>query len=86
MKYSDSVPLDEKSADGIVLGQKSSYSRPLTIEEKYFVEEPHQKNDVGNYVEFFMKAIVNGNVYHCMKYKRQSRRKIDIIGTKLFDI
>ena len=60
----------------------ASYSRPLTIEEKYLVEELHQRNDVENDGEFFTKAIVNGNVFHCTKYRRQSRRKNYIIGTK----
>ena len=52
------------------------------MEEKYLVEEFYQRNDVESDGEFFTKAIVNGNVFHCTKYKRQSRRKNYVIGTK----
>lgn len=60
----------------------ASYSRPLSVEEKYLVKEFYQRNDVESDGEFFTKAIVNGNVFHCTKYKRQSRRKNYVIGTK----
>ena len=32
--------------------------------------------------EFFTKAIVNGNVFQCINYRRKSRRKNYIVGTK----
>ena len=42
--------------------EEASYSRPLSIEEKFLVEELYQRNDVQNDGEFFTKAVVNGNV------------------------
>lgn len=60
-----------------------SYSRPLSIEERYVVEEFFQRDDVEDDAEFFTKAVVNGaSVLHCANYRRKSRRNNCIVEVK----
>ena len=71
-----------RKVEGNITFLGASYSRPLSIEERYLVEEFLERNDIENDGEFFMKAIVKENVFHCTNYKRQSRRKNYVVGTK----
>ena len=59
----------------------ASYSRKLSVEERYLVENHAGDilNDNAN-AEFFTKAVVNGNVFHCQNYSRNSRRRNSIVG------
>ncbi len=60
----------------------ASYVRPLSIEEKYVLEECYETECICDDAEFFTKAVVNGNIFHCINYKRKSRRKNYIVETK----
>ena len=52
-----------------------------SVEERYLCE-----NHAGyipnchEHAEFFTKAVVNGNVFHCQNYSRNTRRKSSIVG------
>ena len=51
----------------------ASYSRPLSIEERYVFAEFVQRDDVEDDAKFFTKAVVNGaSVLHCVNYRRKS--------------
>ena len=56
--------------------------RLLRIEEKYILEEYYKTECICDDAEFFTKAVVNGNIFHCINYKWKSRRKNYIVGTK----
>lgn len=64
-----------------VLG--ASYFRKLSVEERYLLEL-HSDDllyDDGD-GEFFTKAVVNGNLFHCLNYTRDSRKKNYIVGLR----
>ena len=60
-----------------------SYFRELSIEERYLLELKYAYIPSENAVaEFFTKAVVMGNVFHCQNYTRNSRKKNSIVGLK----
>ena len=56
--------------------------RPLSIEERYVVKEYYGTECISGHSEFFTKAVAKGNVFHCINYARQPRRKNYLVGTK----
>ena len=68
-------------SNGIVF-MGASYCRQFSIEEEFLVENDAWLSAAhdGGQAEFFLKAVIKGQVVHCEEYKRSSRRKNSIVG------
>ena len=58
----------------------ASYYKQLSIEEMYVVDECDALPNGVCEGEFFTKVVVRGNLFHCEKYSRDSRRKTSVVG------